>query len=158
MTPTPPLKANATENSGSAPGWQGWRGEGCVLVVDDDDAIRAVLARALTKMGFTTAVAAEGDAALSIFGADPERFSLVLLDYKLPGMDSKDVFHAIRQRRGDLPVVLMSGYHKEEAVKNSSGMDLAGFIHKPFTMDVLANELRSVLSSASSVEKEAKAG
>jgi DNA-binding NtrC family response regulator len=129
-----------------------------VLVIDDDDAIRAVLARALTKLGFTTAVAPEGESALSIFGADPERFSLVLLDYKLPGMDSKDVFHAIHQRRGELPVVLMSGYHKEEAVKNSSGMELAGFIHKPFTMDVLANELRSVLSSASSVEKEAKAG
>src|ERR1700679_1780393 len=122
MTPTPPFRTNAAENSASAPGWQGWRGEGCVLVIDDDDAIRAVLARALTKLGFTTAVASEGDSALASFGADPERFSLVLLDYKLPGMDSKDVFHAIRQRRMDLPVVLMSGYHKEEAVKNSSGM------------------------------------
>ncbi len=129
-----------------------------MLVVDDDDAIRAVLGRALTKLGFTTEVASDGDSALSIFGGNPEQFTLVLLDYKLPGMDSKDVFHAIRQRREDLPVILMSGYHKEEAVKNSSGMELAGFIHKPFTMDVLVAELRSVLSTSSSVETEAKAG
>jgi two-component system cell cycle sensor histidine kinase/response regulator CckA len=158
MISTPPFQSNPPENSASAPGWQAWRGEGCVLVIDDDDAIRAVLARALMKLGFTTEVASDGDSALATFGADPERFSIVLLDYKLPGMDSKDVFRAIRQRRADLPVVLMSGYHKEEAVKNSSGMGLAGFIHKPFTMDVLVAELRSVLSTSSSVEKEAKAG
>jgi two-component system cell cycle sensor histidine kinase/response regulator CckA len=158
MTSTPPFQDNSAEKTAPAQGWQGWRGEGCVLVIDDDDAIRAVLARALTKLGFTTAVASEGDSALSIFGEDPERFTLVLLDYKLPGMDSKDVFHAIRQRRVDLPVILMSGYHKEEAVKNSSGMEIAGFIHKPFTMDALVSELRSVLSTTSSVLKEAKAG
>jgi CheY-like chemotaxis protein len=82
---------------------------------------------------------------MSFFEADPAQYSLVLLDFKLPGMDSGTVYRHLRGLRPDLPVVLMSGYNREDALEKSAGMDLAGFLHKPFTPDTL----RSALSCAS---------
>jgi CheY-like chemotaxis protein len=120
------------------------RAAGRILVVDDDDAIGLILARTLTRLGYESDVAGDGPRAMSIFEADPAQYSLVLLDFKLPGMDSGTVYRRLRGIRPDLPVVLMSGYNREDALEKSAGMDLAGFLHKPFTPDTL----RSALSSA----------
>jgi two-component system cell cycle sensor histidine kinase/response regulator CckA len=112
-----------------------------VLVVDDDDAVGLVLSRTLTRLGYTSDLAADGQKALEIFNAHPEWYSLVLLDFKLPGMDSGTVFRELRRRRPDVPVILMSGYSREDALGNSAGMDLVGFLKKPFTRETLASAL-----------------
>jgi two-component system, cell cycle sensor histidine kinase and response regulator CckA len=129
------------------PSWLEWKGSGGVLVVDDDEAVRLVLMRSLTKIGFTVTVAADGPEAVAHMEADPSRYRLVLLDFKLPGMDSSVVFHEIRSRRVDLPVILMSGYCREDAADRSSGMDFADFLNKPFTIDVLASKVRHALGA-----------
>ena len=121
------------------------RGSGRVLVVEDDTAIRIVLSRALTRLGFTFTLAADGTEGLSQFTADPGQYVLVLLDFKLPGITSEDVLRGIRGLRPELPVVLTSGYDREEAMSRSSGMDVTSFLHKPFTVDSLACELRHAL-------------
>jgi two-component system cell cycle sensor histidine kinase/response regulator CckA len=131
----------------AAPSWLEWKGSGGVLVVDDDEAVRLVLMRTLTKIGFSVTVAADGSEAVAHMKADPGRYRLVLLDYKLPGMDSSAVFYEIRNRRADLPVILMSGYCREDAADRSSGMDFADFLHKPFTIDVLASKVRQALGA-----------
>jgi len=115
-----------------------------VLVVDDDVAVGLILARTLARLGYESDVAGDGPKGLSLFTAGPGNYSLVLLDYKLPGMDSSTVYRHLRGLRPDLPVVLMSGYNREDALEKSAGMDLAGFLHKPFTADTL----RSALGSA----------
>lgn len=114
-----------------------------VLVIDDDDAVGLVLSRAMARLGFKGDVASDGAKGVSLLEKDPSAYGLVLLDYKLPGMDSGTVFKTIRARRPDLPVVLMSGYNRQEAMDNSAGMDFAGFLHKPFNMESLAQALRS---------------
>jgi DNA-binding NtrC family response regulator len=114
-------------------------------VIEDDVAIKIVLSRALARLGFTTAIAGDGAEALALFSGDPGQFALVLLDFKLPGMPSEDILREIRARRPDLPVVLTSGYDREEAMRRSNGMDVASFLHKPFTVESLATEMRNVL-------------
>jgi CheY-like chemotaxis protein len=121
------------------------RGSGRVLVIEDDFAIRIVLSRALTRLGFTATLAADGPEALAQFSADPGQFALALLDFKLPGMTSEVVLREIRAQRPDLPVILTSGYDKDEAMNRSGGMEVTSFLHKPFTVDSLANELRFAL-------------
>jgi two-component system cell cycle sensor histidine kinase/response regulator CckA len=123
------------------------RPAGRVLVVDDDDAIGLILARTLARLGYDSDVADDGPKAMSIFNADPAQYSLVLLDFKLPGMDSGTVYRQLRGLRPDLPVVLMSGYNREDALEKSAGMDLAGFLHKPFTPDTLRTALSSACGS-----------
>jgi len=117
--------------------------EARVLVVDDDDAVGLVLSRTLTRLGYASDLAADGVQALSLFEANPAQYALVLLDFKLPGMDSATVYRRLRVRRPDVPVILMSGYNREEALGNSAGMELAGFLHKPFTRETLASALGS---------------
>jgi two-component system cell cycle sensor histidine kinase/response regulator CckA len=118
---------------------------GHVLVVDDDVAVGMVLSRAVIRFGYNVSVAVDGPKALAIFSLDPSRYVLALLDYKLPGMCSGDVHRELRALRPDLPVVLMSGYNREEAIEKSAGIELAGFLHKPFNMETLASALSFAL-------------
>jgi len=125
--------------------WQEWRGSGHILVVDDDEAVRTVLMRTLVRAGLTVNVAGNGQEALAQFAVESGRFSLVLLDFKLPGMDSKTLFRELRVHRPDIPVILMSGYGQQEAMENSSDNDYIEFLHKPFTMGVLTAKIRAAL-------------
>jgi DNA-binding response OmpR family regulator len=113
-----------------------------VLVIDDDLAVGLVLSRAMARLGFKSEFGADGPKGLALFDVDPSVYALVLLDFKLPGMDSREVYHMIRAKRPDLPVVLMSGYNRQEALDKSAGLDFAGFLHKPFNMETLAAALR----------------
>lgn len=119
------------------------RAGGRILVVDDDDAVALILSRTLTRLGYESDLAGDGPEAISLFNADPAQYALVLLDFKLPGMDSGTVYRQMRGLRPDVPVVLMSGYNREDALDKSAGMDLAGFLHKPFTADTLRTALGS---------------
>ena len=119
------------------------RPAGRILVVDDDGAIGLILARTLMRLGYESDVAGDGPKAISLFNADPAQYALVLLDFKLPGMDSGTLYRLMRCLRPDIPVVLMSGYNREDALDKSADMDLAGFLHKPFTTDTLRTALNS---------------
>ncbi len=118
---------------------------GRVLVVDDDDAVGLVLSRAMSRLGFRAEIGADGPKGLSLFNVDPSVYVLVLLDFKLPGMDSREVYGKLREQRPDLPIVLMSGYNRQEALDKSAGLDFAGFLHKPFNMETLAGALRHAI-------------
>jgi len=142
MNPSHPSLDTVTKPASS---WQEWRGTGHVLVIDDDEAVRLVLIRTLMRAGLTVSAAGNGNDALSIFDAEGDRFSLVLLDFKLPGMDSKTVFRELRSRRKDVPVILMSGYGQQEAMETATATDYVAFLHKPFTMAVLTDKVRSAL-------------
>jgi len=113
-----------------------------VLVIDDDEAVGLVLSRAMARLGFRADVAIDGPRGLALFDANPAVYVLVLLDYKLPGMDSGTVYRSLRAQRADLPVILMSGYNRQEALDKSVGIEFAGFLHKPFNMETLAAALR----------------
>jgi two-component system, cell cycle sensor histidine kinase and response regulator CckA len=143
--PTPSTPNADKGQAGSASCILERRGTGRVLVIEDDTAIRIVFSRALTRLGFTATLAADGAEALSQFRADPNQYALALLDFKLPGMTSEDVLRGIRSERPDLPVILTSGYDRDEAMNRLNGMQITSFLHKPFTADSLARELRFAL-------------
>jgi DNA-binding NtrC family response regulator len=145
MFPENPHVIDRPAKAAPLPAWLEWKGSGSVLVVDDDEAVRLVLLRTLMKIGFSVSVAGDGSEAVALFEADPSSFRLALLDYKLPGMHSKDVFAHLRSKRPDLPVILMSGYSREDAVDKDKGLDYACFLHKPFTVEVLATKVRHAL-------------
>jgi two-component system cell cycle sensor histidine kinase/response regulator CckA len=147
MTPEAPHVIDRPAKPAPVPAWLEWKGSGSVLVIDDDEAVRLVLLRTLTKIGFAVSLAGDGREALVHMEADPGRYRLILLDYKLPGMDSRTLFGEMRAKRPDVPVILMSGYCREDAADRSNGMDLADFLHKPFTIDVLASKIRGALGA-----------
>jgi CheY-like chemotaxis protein len=133
--------------AGTSPQFQGSGGTGRILVVDDSEPVRLVIARAVAKLGFASDLARDGEQAVSLFSANPGHYTLALVDVKLPGeMSGVDVVRELRNLRPELPAVLTSGYNLGEAMIDSfARVDSVGFLQKPFKLDSLAAALRSAL-------------
>lgn len=123
-----------------------WAGGGRVLLVEDEDMVRAVAERALTRAGYTVTAAADGDEGLA-YVEQGAAFDLVLSDVVMPGTDGPAMVRAIRARHPDLPVLFMSGYAEEQLRKE---IDLANvhFLPKPFTVQQVTDKVGAVLAAA----------
>lgn len=111
------------------------------LVVDDEDAIRAVVCRALERVGWTVEQAADGQSALRLLRSREYNWQAILLDLTLPSMSGQELFETIVEERPELVVRLAftSGAPSEFAER--SGRPL---LHKPFeiaTLRELMNQL-----------------
>ncbi len=120
-------------------------GSGRVLLVDDDPTARTVGRRMLQRAGFGVVTANDGVEAIELYRVDPESYTLVVLDLTMPNMDGETAFRELRQLRGDVRVILTSGYNSQEVVTRFAGKGLAGFIQKPFDAGRLRLELTKVL-------------
>jgi PAS domain S-box-containing protein len=125
-----------------------WRGHGTVLLVDDEEPVRHVGERLLTRIGFRVLTARDGVEALDLFRQHMNELKCVLVDLTMPRMDGAELFRAICGIRTDIPVVLLSGYSEQEAVKRFDGLGLAGFIQKPFEVADLLDLLRKALGGS----------
>jgi PAS domain S-box-containing protein len=122
-----------------------WRGQGTVLVVDDEAPVRATTARMLEALGFEIAAVKDGREAVRLFRETPARFTLVLLDLTMPGLGGEQTFMELNRLHPGARVVLMSGYNEQEAVQHFAGSGLRGFLQKPFKVEALREKLREVL-------------
>jgi len=122
-----------------------WKGSGTVLLVDDEDTVRTVGRRVLETLGFEVLTAEDGHKGLQTFKQHTDHIRLVLLDMTMPHMDGAETFREIRALSPNLPVLLISGYDKDEAIARFTEDGLAGFIHKPFTIASMRNGIRKAL-------------
>jgi CheY-like chemotaxis protein len=124
-----------------------------VLVVDDEEAVRQVCAAMLKKLGFSVVLASDGRQAIELFQAEPDRFTLVLLDLTMPQPDGRQVFTALRLKRENIPAVLMSGFNEEEVLSEFSGVRFDGFLQKPFEFESFRQVVRRALRNLVSIEE-----
>lgn len=124
------------------------RGEGLVLVVDDEETVRATSARMLESAGYTVKIASDGCEGVEAFRESAHEIKLVLLDLTMPHLDGVEAFRAMRQIREDACVMLMSGYNEQEAVQRFTGKGLAGFVQKPFQIQTLLGKVKEALEDA----------
>jgi CheY-like chemotaxis protein len=118
---------------------------GRVLLVDDEEEIREVGQGMLENLGFDVTTAGDGLGALKLLGSG-ERFDAVLLDLTMPRLDGVETLNRIRADHPGLPVVLVSGYDERELSRRVSVVGLAGFLHKPFSLDSLSKTMASALN------------
>ena len=118
-----------------------------VLVVDDDDAMRAVVAMALARAGLDTVQARDGLEALALFQQHRERIRLILMDLTMPNMDGEEACRELRRLGAAVPVLLTSGFNETEALHRFQGLGLAGFIQKPFGLGRLVEVVHKALSA-----------
>ncbi len=123
-----------------------FHGQGVVLLVDDEETVRAIGRRMLERMGYTVWTAEDGDVAVQMVQKKADQISVILLDLTMPKMDGVEAFREMRRIRSDLKVILSSGYNQQDATSHFAGKGLAGFIQKPYRYDTLAETLAELLS------------
>ncbi len=119
-------------------------GTGTILLVEDEDMVRAVAERALIRHGYTVLTAAHGEEAMAIL-ATGEKIDLIVSDVVMPTMDGPTLGRAARAEYPDLPILFMSGY-AEEQLRKSIDLDRMGFIPKPFEIKALAEAVKATLA------------
>ncbi|HET8613727.1 MAG TPA: response regulator [Sphingomonas sp.] len=123
-------------------------GSGSILVVEDEDMVRAVAERALSRQGYTVHTAANGEEALALLAAQPEEgpgYDLLISDVMMPTMDGPTLVRHARRRYPNLPILFMSGY-AEEQLRRSIDLDNVSFLPKPFSVQQLAEAARDTLA------------
>jgi CheY-like chemotaxis protein len=121
----------------------GWRGNGTILVVDDEEGVREVAERMLQEIGYGTIAAQDGREALDILEHTEDEITGMLLDLSMPRMGGQETLLRLRATHPDLPVVMMSGY-TEQVVAEQLGESSpsTGFLQKPFVAEDLITAFR----------------
>jgi two-component system cell cycle sensor histidine kinase/response regulator CckA len=116
-----------------------------VLLVEDEDKVRAMTRSALVLFGYTVLEARCGDDALQVCSSHAGPIQLLITDVVMPGMSGRQVAEAISARRRDIKVLYCSGYTDDAVVRHGVLKAEAAFLQKPFTATALGNKVRAVL-------------
>jgi PAS domain S-box-containing protein len=117
------------------------RGEGLVLVVDDEVGIRSLLQHALEELGYTVLTAEHGGQAVELFERSTEEIILVLIDVVMPVLDGAETAIRIRELDSEVPILITSGIGDDDALRRFEDVRISGFIPKPFSPDQLAQAI-----------------
>lgn len=123
----------------------GWRGQGTILMVDDDAMVLNVGRRLLTELGYNVITAGDGQEALLVYRAQAAVVRCVVLDLVMPDFDGVKTLAALREIAPDLPVVVASAYAARQAAELLKGLSYQGFVHKPYQSAALARLLQGLL-------------
>ena len=122
-------------------------GKGRILLVEDEDAVRAFAIRALTSRGYTVVEADSGESALEVMETQTEPFDLILSDVVMPEMDGPTMLRELRKRGVKTKVVFVSGYAEDAFEKNLEGQTDFAFLPKPFSLKQLVEKVKEVMES-----------
>jgi two-component system cell cycle sensor histidine kinase/response regulator CckA len=150
LLPPAPVAAARTPAAGSTRGAERLPIDRAVLVVDDEEMVRSVVARGLERCGCDVRTASSGPEAIEFLGRDPTAVQIVILDLSMPGMSGHEVLPKLLALNPSLDVFLTSGYAQADALRLFEGMRVAGFIQKPFTIQRFLKTLGAALQSKQS--------
>ncbi|MDA9918281.1 response regulator [Erythrobacter sp.] len=125
-----------------------WSAGGKILLVEDEDMVRAVAERALARAGYEITACPGGEEGLEAI-TDGGEFDLVVSDVVMPGMDGPAMVREIRALLPDMPVLFMSGYAEEQLRKDIDIPDMH-FIAKPFSVSEIGSKVSGVMHAAKS--------
>ncbi|MGA6931256.1 MAG: response regulator, partial [Pseudolabrys sp.] len=119
-------------------------GQGTILLVEDEEGLRALNARGLSSRGYTVLEAGNGVEAIEAF-ARHGRVDLVVSDVVMPEMDGPTLLKELRRRDPNVKIIFVSGYAEEAFSKNLPSQEQYAFLAKPFTLKQLVAEVKKTL-------------
>ena len=122
------------------------KGEGCILIVDDEIFIRSIAQTILEDLGYTILQAENGKKALDIYLAN-DQIDLIILDIVMPEMDGRECFETLIKLNPEIKIILSSGYSRNADVESMKKMGLKAFIRKPYLASELSNLVSEVLNA-----------
>jgi CheY-like chemotaxis protein len=115
-----------------------------ILIVDDAGPVVVLCVNVLQALGYAVKGANRGDTAVELLRK--ERFDLMVLDYKMPGMTGFDVYHQAKGLYPDMAVVLVTGHGSPEVITEANRLGFDSILLKPFTSDELRGTVEKVLA------------
>ncbi|MBA2482439.1 MAG: response regulator [Planctomycetes bacterium] len=122
-------------------------GIGSIVVVDDDDQVRATVARMLVFLGYRVHACSDGWQAIDHVGKHRDEIDLVLLDLVMPELGGRDCMRALRLIRSTIPILIMTGSVPEQALEDCRSV--VAIVRKPFVMSELAQAVAAAMSPRS---------
>jgi two-component system response regulator (stage 0 sporulation protein F) len=119
-----------------------------ILLVDDDQQVRATIGRGLTELGYAVREAESGRAAIE--AVRDEIPHLVILDYMMPGLDGAETAREIAAIAPDLPIIFSTGHAALRAMRNAAGEGMP-VLEKPFSLAELDDLIKETLAEARKV-------
>jgi CheY-like chemotaxis protein len=152
----PAARGAAVERSGTDParGASEHPHRGCVLVVDDDEAILEVARAFLERAGYRVLTACGGREGVCRFERAADEIDAVLLDVAMPDVDGQQVFREMSRIRPGIPVALASGYGHGLAAERFPVPGIAAFVSKPYEPEALVEAIGCALAHARSRHTE----
>ncbi len=122
-------------------------GSGCVLLVEDEEAVRSFAARALSSRGYEVLEASTGVDALALMDRHEGAVDLVVSDVVMPEMDGPTLLRELRKRNADLKIIFISGYAEDAFKRNLADGEQFAFLPKPFSLKQLAGAVKETMLS-----------
>jgi PAS domain S-box-containing protein len=121
-------------------------GAGTILVADDEEGVRSLVASILEDAGYTVELAGDGGEAVERLRNLGDRVRLVLLDLTMPILGGAEAATELRRIQPHIPIIAMSGYGDIEVMQHFSQAGVDDFLPKPFSPDQLAAKVRDALT------------
>lgn len=121
------------------------RGEGLVLVVDDEEVIRNIARTMLEESGYTVLTAADGEEAIQLYSEHHQRIAAVLLDTVMPRKSGEETFLEMKRINPEVRVLLASGFKLDERVASIMSRGVNGFLQKPYKVEKLSRSIYDII-------------
>jgi two-component system, cell cycle sensor histidine kinase and response regulator CckA len=123
-------------------------GQGTILLVEDEDGLRALNARGLTSRGYTVLQAGNGVEAMAVLEKSDSKIDLVVSDVVMPEMDGPTLLQELRKRDPGLKIIFVSGYAEDAFQKHlpADGQQF-DFLAKPFTLKQLVEKVKETMAA-----------
>jgi len=123
------------------------KGEGLILVVDDDEIVRETAREILQLVGYKVITASDGREGVAIYQAHQERIKAVMLDMVMPNMSGRQAFLEMKKINPAVKVLLVSGFRQDSRVEEILALGVKSFLHKPYSMEDLTRTMNEVVAS-----------
>jgi two-component system, cell cycle sensor histidine kinase and response regulator CckA len=121
-------------------------GRGIILLVEDEEELRALNARGLKSRGYTVIEAGNGVEALAELEKQGGRVDVVVSDVVMPEMDGPTLMKVLRERKPDIKIIFVSGYAEDAFDKNLADRKEFNFLAKPFTLKQLVTVVKETMA------------
>lgn len=132
------------------------KGDGTILLVEDEPALRVLAAESLRRLGYTVLQAGNGLEALALADQQPGTIDVLITDVVMPRMGGPELVEKIKQKRPDVAVIFMSGYTEAAALENAQFTAGAILVNKPFSTEHLARRVSEARQQAPEVRGKAR--
>ncbi len=122
--------------------------KGGILVVDDDEAVLELAREFLERAGFDVLAAESGRAGVALLRDRKDEIAAVVLDLVMPGMGGGEAMLEMLRIRPELPVIVTSGYDKENVAERLKSREISGFLYKPYEAEDLVESVRKAVTDS----------